>query len=160
MPLCRVSCYRMTNDQVIELLRQAYNEELETVMNYMTNSFVLQGVSAEEIKESLRDDATGEELTHAQMNAERLTELGAQPQGSFEFEAEQESLQPPEDAIDVLSVINGVIEAEEGSISTYRSLIEASRDADDPVTEDMAIDILGDEEAHLSEFRSFRREYE
>ena len=150
----------MADDKVIELLQQAYNDELETVMNYMTNSFVLQGVSAEEIKESLRDDATGEELTHAQMNAERLTELDAQPLGSFDFEPGQESLQPPTDNSDALSVIDGVIEAEEGAIETYRSLISAAREADDPVTEDMAIDILGDEEAHLTEFRSFRREYD
>lgn len=150
----------MTSNKVIEILRQAYNDELETIMNYLTNSYVLQGVSAEEIKDSLREDAEGEELAHAKRNAERLAELGAQPQGSFEFEPGQETLQPPEDGIDVLSVIDGVIEAEEDAIDTYRSLIEAARDADDPVTEDIAVDILGDEEGHLSEFRSFRREYE
>lgn len=150
----------MTNDHVIQLLQQAYNDEVETVMNYLTNSYVLQGVSAEEIKDNLRQDAEGEELTHAKRIAERLTELDAQPQGSFEFDPDQETLQPPEDSIDVLSVIEGVIDAEEDSISTYCSLIEASRDADDPVTEDLAIDILADEEAHLSEFRGFHKEYE
>lgn len=42
----------MTNEQVIELLRSAYNDEIETVMNYLTNAVVLDGVSAEEVKKN------------------------------------------------------------------------------------------------------------
>ncbi len=41
----------------------------------------------------------------------------------------------------------------------YRDLITAATDADDPVTEDLAVTILSDEEAHRTEFRGFRREY-
>ena len=41
----------------------------------------------------------------------------------------------------------------------YRDLISAATDADDPVTEDLAVTILGDEEAHRTEFQGFRREY-
>jgi bacterioferritin len=36
--------------------------------------------------------------------------------GSFEFKASQKSLQPPSDTTDVVSVIRGVIEAEQGAI--------------------------------------------
>ncbi|RRJ29388.1 ferritin-like domain-containing protein [Halocatena pleomorpha] len=150
----------MTNEEIIELLRQAYNDEIETVMNYLTNATVLDGVSAEEVKDSLRTDAKQEELIHAERIANRLKELDAQPLGSFEFEPGQETLQPPDDTADVLSVIDGVIEYEEDAIGTYRSLMQAAQDADDPVTEDLAIDILSDEESHRSEFRSFKKGYE
>ncbi|WP_435077953.1 ferritin-like domain-containing protein [Halococcus sp. AFM35] len=149
----------MTNDQVIGLLRSAYNDEMETVMNYLTNASVLDGVSAAEVKDSLRTDAKQEELLHAERLGERLKDLDAQPPASFEFEPAQEALQPPEDTADVLSVIDGVIEYEEDAIETYRSLIDAAREADDPVTEDLAVDILSDEEAHRTEFRSFRKGY-
>lgn len=149
----------MTNDQVIGLLREAYNDELETVMNYLTNSIVLEGVHAEEIKESLEQDVN-EELNHARMVGERLKQLDARPGGSYEFEAGQEGLQPPEDSTDILSVIEGVIEAEDDAIETYRSLIDAADEANDPVTEDLAVELLGDEEAHRGEFRGFRKEYE
>jgi bacterioferritin len=149
----------MTDDRVIELLRSAYNDEMETVMNYLTNAAVLDGVSAAEVKDSLRTDAKQEELLHAERLGKRLKELDAQPPASFEFEPEQEALQPPDDTADVLSVIDGVIEYEEAAIDTYRSLLEAAREADDPVTEDLAIDILSDEESHRSEFRSFRKGY-
>ncbi len=148
----------MSSEEVTRLLRKAYGDEIETVMNYMTNSIVLDGVRAEEIKESLQVDIQ-EELGHAEQLGERLKQLDEQPPASAEFEAHQHSLQPPEDTTDVLSVIDGVLDAEEDAIDTYRDLINAAKDADDPVTEDLAVTILADEEAHRTEFRGYRKEY-
>lgn len=149
----------MASDEVISLLKKAYVDELETVMNYMTNSIILDGVRAEEIRESLRADVQ-EELTHAQQLGDRLKQIDARPPASGEFEMRQESLQPPADSTDVMAVIDGVLDAEEDAIATYRSLIGAARDADDPVTEDLAITLLADEEAHRTEFKGFRKEYQ
>jgi bacterioferritin len=127
-------------------------------MNYLTNSIVLDGVRAEEIKESLNADIQ-EELDHARMLGERLKQLDERPPASADFEARQHSLQPPERSTDVPAVIEGVLEAEEDAIRTYRDLIAAAEEADDPVTEDLAVTILADEEAHRTEFRGFRKEY-
>ena len=146
------------SDDVVRLLHEAYFDELETVMNYLANSIVLDGVRAEEIKESLQADIQ-EELGHAQQLGERLKQLDEAPPGSMAFEAAQENLQPPADTTDVVSVIDGVVEAEEDAIKTYRELINAATDADDPVTEDLAVTLLADEEAHRTEFRGFRKEY-
>ncbi|MFC7069840.1 ferritin-like domain-containing protein [Halobaculum lipolyticum] len=146
------------SEEVVDLLRKAYGDEMETVMNYQTNAIVLDGVRAEEIKESLQTDIQ-EELTHAQQLGNRLKQLDARPPGSAEFTANQHSLQPPEDSTNVLSVIDGVIEAEEDAIATYRSIIEAAEAANDPVTEDLAVTILADEEAHRTEFKGYRKEY-
>jgi bacterioferritin len=146
------------SDEVIRLLKKAYGDEIETVHNYLTNSIILDGVRAEEIKESLQTDIQ-EELGHAEQLGQRLKQLDARPPGSAEFTANQHSLQPPEDSTDVLAVIDGVIEAEEDAIATYRSLIEAAEAANDPVTEDLAVTLLADEEAHRTEFRGFRKEY-
>jgi bacterioferritin len=148
----------MSSDRVIDLLRKAYGDEIETVMNYQTNAIVLDGVRAEEIKESLQTDIQ-EELDHAQQLGNRLKQLDARPPSSADFVARQDSLQPPEDSTDVLSVIRGVLDAEEDAIATYRDLIDAAEDADDPVTEDLAVTILADEEAHRTEFRGFEKEY-
>jgi bacterioferritin len=146
------------SDQVIDLLRKAYSDEMETVINYQTNALVLDGVRAEEIKESLQQDIQ-EELSHAEQLGQRLKQLGARPPASDEFVARQESLQPPEDSTDVLAVINGVLDAEADAIRTYASLIDAAKAADDPVTEDLAVTILSDEEAHRTEFDGFKKEY-
>jgi bacterioferritin len=146
------------SEEVTRLLRKAYGDEIETVMNYLTNSIVLDGVRAEEIKESLDADIQ-EELSHARTLGQRLKQLDERPPASAEFEARQHSLQPPERSTDVLAVIEGVLEAEEDAIETYRDLISAAREADDPVTEDLAVTVLADEEAHRTEFRGFRKEY-
>ena len=128
-------------------------------MNYQTNAIVLDGVRAEEIKESLQQDIQ-EELTHAGQLGQRLKQLEARPPGSEEFVARQDSLQPPADSTDVLSVVNGVLDAEEDAIATYRDLIDAAEEANDPVTEDLAVTILSEEEAHRTEFRGFKMEYQ
>ena len=148
----------MANQAVVDLLRTAYLDELETVMNYLTNSIVLDGVRAEEIRESLQADIQ-EELGHAQQLGERLKQLDARPPASGDFTMRQESLQPPADSTDVLAVIEGVLDAEEDAIATYRELVQAARNADDPVTEDLGITLLADEEAHRTEFRGYRKEY-
>lgn len=148
-----------TSERVVELLKKAYADEIETVMNYQSNAIILDGVRAEEIKQSLKEDVQ-EELNHSQIIGQRLKQLGARPPGSAEFEAHQDSLQPPADTTDVLSVIRGVLEAEEDAIETYRDLVQAAKEADDPVTEDLGVTLLADEEAHRTEFRGFEKEYE
>ena len=146
------------SEEVTRLLKQAYGDEIETVMNYMSNAVVLDGVRAEEIKESLEADIQ-EELDHARQIAERLKQLDERPPGSMEFEASQESLQPPAETTDVPAVIEGVLEAEEDAIQTYKDLAKAAEANDDLVTEDLAVTLLTDEEAHRTEFRGFRKEY-
>jgi bacterioferritin len=148
----------MPDEEVTGLLKQAYGDEIETVMNYQSNAVVLDGVRAEEIKESLEADIQ-EELDHAGQIAQRLKQLDERPPGSMEFEASQESLQPPEDTTDVPAVIEGVLDAEEDAIETYKQLAKAAEENDDLVTEDLAVTLLTDEEAHRTEFRGFRKEY-
>ncbi len=145
-------------EEIIELLRRAYWMELETVMSYLANSVNPDGVRAQEIKESLQEDIQ-EELGHAQRFAERIKELYGVVPGSGDFEAEQTYLQPPDEQTDVVHVIRGVIEAETGAIDHYNRIIEVTDDVD-PVTQDMTIEILHDEEGHRRLFEGFLREYE
>ncbi len=145
-------------EQIIELLQQAYWMEIETVMNYITNSVNPDGVRAQEIKESLSGDVQ-EELGHAHRFAERIKELYGVVPGSLEFRAEQSYLQPPDQQTDIVHIIRGVIEAESGAIDHYNRIIEIT-DQVDPVTQDMVIEILHDEEGHRRLFEGFLREYE
>jgi bacterioferritin len=145
-------------EQIIEMLTKAYWMEIETVMSYLANSVNPDGVRAQEIKESLEEDIQ-EELGHAQRFAERIKELYGVVPGSQDFAAEQAYLQPPEHQTDIVHVIRGVIEAENGAIDHYNQIIEAT-DQIDPVTHDMLIEILHDEEGHRRLFEGFLREYE
>ncbi len=145
-------------ERVIELLTKAYWMEVETVMSYIANSINPDGVRAMEIRESLEADIQ-EELGHAKQFAARIKELYGVVPGSLEFSAEQTYLQPPDDQVDVVHVIKGVIEAEQGAIEFYSRIIEET-DGADPVTQDMLIAILRDEQGHKRLFEGFLREYE
>lgn len=144
--------------EIVNLLAQAYWMEMETVMNYISNSVNLDGVRAEEIKKSLAADVTAE-IGHAQQFAKRIKTLSGVAPGSYEFKATQKTLQPPKDTRDVVSVIKGVIDAERGAIDHYNRVIKACEGVD-YVTQDMVVTILGDEEEHLREFEGFLKEYE
>src|SRR4051795_5450842 len=145
-------------DAIIGMLKKAYWMEMETVMSYITNSVNPDGVRAQEIIESLNQDIQ-EELGHAQQFAARIKELYGVVPGSMEFQAEQTYLQPPDHQTDIVHVIRGVIEAETGAIEHYNRIIEETESID-PVTNDMVIAILRDEEQHRRLFEGYLREYE
>ncbi len=145
-------------DDVIRLLTEAYWMEIETVMNYIANSTNPDGVRAQEVIDSLAADIT-EELSHAQLFAQRIKVLYGTVPGSHDFRPSQDALQPPADAIDITHVIRGVIEAERGAVEHYSRIIQAT-DGVDPVTQDMVTTILADEQRHLRTFEGFLREYD
>ena len=149
---------RTKREELLELLKKAYWMEIETVMSYIANSVNPDGLRAQEIVESLREDVQ-EELGHAQQFAQRIKELYGVVPGSLEFSAEQSYLQPPDEQTDIVHVIKGVIEAETGAIEHYNRIIEVT-DGCDYVTQDMVIAILRDEEGHRRLFEGFLREYE
>ena len=155
MPIIRDEAKRR---EIIGLLTQAYWMELETVQNYIANSINPDGVRAEEIKKSLAADVTAE-LGHAQEFGRRIKELYGKVPGSQDFRATQRSLQPPAESTDIVAVIKGVIEAEQGAIDHYMKVIQACEGVD-YVTADMVTTILADEEGHLREFEGFLKEYE
>jgi bacterioferritin len=143
---------------VVELLTKAYWMEIETVMSYLAASVNLDGVRAQEIKESLGQDVE-EELGHARLFASRIKELYGVVPGSEGFASEQSFLQPADEQTDVVHVIRGVIKAETGAIEHYTRIVEET-DQLDPVTQDMVIDVLHDEQGHRRLFEGFLREYE
>ena len=149
---------REQREQIVAMLQKAYWMELETVMSYITNSTNPDGVRAQEIIESLKQDVQ-EELAHAQQFAQRIKDLYGVVPGSMEFQPEQTYLQPPTEQTDIVHVIKGVIEAENGAIDHYNQLIEMTEGID-PVTNDMVIAILADEEGHRRLFEGFLREYQ
>lgn len=145
-------------EELVEMLKKAYWMEIETVMSYIANTINPDGVRAREVVENLEQDIQ-EELGHAQQFGTRIKELYGVVPGSMEFTPEQTYLQPPEQQTDIVHVIKGVIEAENGAIEHYQRMIEFS-DGFDHVTQDMLIAIQRDEQGHKRLFEGFLREYE
>jgi bacterioferritin len=146
-----------TREEIIGMLTKAYWMEVETVMSYLANSINPDGVRAQEIIESLKTDIE-EELGHARRFGQRIKELYGVVPGSIDFTPEQTYLAPPAEQTDIVHVIKGVIEAETGAIDFYNEIVEFT-DGPDPVTNDMVIAILRDEEGHRRLFEGFLREY-
>ena len=145
------------NKEIISNLIKSYWMEIETVINYISNSVNLDGVRAEEIKKSLSVDIL-EEIAHAQSLAKRIKELGGSVPGSMQLKAEQKYLQTLKDTTDVVSVIEGVIQDEDGAVKQYNKLIKLC-EGKDYVTQDLCIRLLGMEESHRIEFKGFLKEY-
>jgi bacterioferritin len=146
-----------SKEPIIAALQKAYTMELETVTNYLANSIHLDGVRAEAIKKALTADITGE-LGHATQIGHRLKQLGSTVPGSMNLKTTQKSLQPPAETTDVVAVIRGVVAAEEEAIEQYNSIIQMC-EGKDYVTQDLAIKLLAEEEAHRQEFEGYLKEY-
>ena len=149
---------REQREHIVELLTKAYWMEIETVMNYLAGSINPDGVRARQIAASLEEDIQ-EELGHAKLFGERIKQLYGVVPSSTEFSAEQDFMHPPAHQTDVVELIRGVIKAESGAIEHYSRIIAETEEID-PVTQDMVIDILHDEEGHRRLFEGFLREYE
>ena len=147
----------VTREQILASLSKAYNMELETVANYLANSLHLDGVRADFVKQALAADIQGE-LTHATQLGNRIKQLGGSVPGSLQLKMTQKSLQPPADTTDVVTVIRGVLDAEEEAIAHYNALIKLT-DGVDYVTQELAITILADEEGHRQTFQGYLKEY-
>lgn len=145
-------------ENIVTELKLAYSMELETVQNYIANSIDLDGVRAEEIKKSLAADVQ-EELTHAMTLAKRIKVLGGRVPGSLELTRDQTFLQPPQNSTDLITVIKGVIAAEDAAISHYEKLIGLC-DQKDFVTQDLVVGLLGDEQEHRRTFVGYLTEFE
>lgn len=143
---------------IVEMLTQAYWMELETVINYMAASINPDGVRARAVASALADDIT-EELGHARQFGERIKELYGVVPSSVDFTAEQRQMRPPREQTELVGLIRAVIEAETAGIRHYREIIGVTEEVD-PVTQDMVISILHDEERHRRLFEGFLREYE
>ena len=152
------SDHKEAREHVVELLTRAYWVEVETAMSYIAAATNLEGVGAQAIRESLAADIE-QELGHARQFADRIKELYGVVPGSLEFSPEQSYLQPPDEQTDVVHVIRGVIHAETCAIEHYTRIVEETEGVD-PVTQQMVIAILRDEQGHRRLFEGFLREYE
>ncbi len=144
--------------KIIEMLSTSYNMELETVCNYLANSIHLDGIRAKEIRDSLGAEVQ-DELGHAQRLARRIHVLHGRIPGSQDLSMDQKSLQPPDNSFDLKAIIQGVIEAERGAIDQYQRIIEFT-DSLDMVTQELCIELKGDEEEHLRLFEGYLAEAE
>ena len=141
----------------IVALQKAYSMEMETVANYLADSVNLDGVMAEEIKKTLITEVAAE-LEHARRLANRIKQLHGHVPGPTDIEITHSHMDAGDSRTDVEAVIRAVIADESAATEHYRQIIQDT-EGSDYVTQDLCIELLGDEEEHLTLFEGFLKSY-
>jgi len=140
-------------EKIKEKLLQAYADEWVAGYYYMLTAELVQGPLSGVVAEEFRKEAIEEISKHATAIAGRLAELGVEPPRDFSklWELSGCKYPPlPEDPYDVDGFIIASVKAEICAIEAYRELYELAHGTD-PVTEELAEDLLRDEVRHRTE---------
>jgi len=101
-----------------------------------------------------------EELNHANMVADRLIQLGGTPtlEPKQWYDLSNCTYEPPADA-HVKALLEQNIRGEQCAIDVYSDMLRKTRDGD-PVTYNIALTILGEEEEHEEDLQSLQEDLE
>lgn len=142
-------------EEIIELLKSAFCEEMNAWYQYIVIEPFLIGNERKEISELYKETAKDELEDHGYWILERINQLGGEPgdllnPDNWNKVAKHKYIQPSAGLTnyDVVASIQQNIEAEKGAIETYINLEKVTRDTD-PVTNQKIKSILADEEEHL-----------
>ncbi|HEY1899920.1 MAG TPA: ferritin-like domain-containing protein [Steroidobacteraceae bacterium] len=140
--------YRGDREAVLRFLNEALATELVCALRYRRHHFMARALASRRIAEEFLVHSD-EELAHADLLADRIVQLGGEPDFSpGTFKERSPSACVPVNSL--LEMINQNLVAERIAIDTYRDLV-AYVGENDPTTRRMLEGILGVEEAHADE---------
>ncbi|HET8576816.1 MAG TPA: ferritin-like domain-containing protein [Methylomirabilota bacterium] len=146
--------YRGDRDTVLRLLNEALATELVCVLRYRRHHFTAAGIHAQSVAQEFLEHAADEQ-SHADLIAERITELGGAPNFNPEGLLTRSHSEYVE-ADDLLEMIEEDLVAERIAIESYAEMIRYLGD-NDPTTRRMLEDILAKEEEHAEDLRTLIR---
>lgn len=143
--------YKADRETVIKLLNEALATEIVCVLRYRRHYFMAEGMNAESVKSEFLAHA-GEEQAHADQLAERIVQLGGEPNLSPEGLADRSHSEYIEGE-NLEDMIKEDLVAERIAIESYRDVI-AFVGTDDPTTRRLLEEILMKEEEHAEDLVS------
>lgn len=135
-------------DAIVKLLNDALATELVCVLRYKRHYFTAKGVSSPKIADEFLVHAN-EESAHADAIAERIVQLGGEPNFSPDSLSSRSHAEYDESK-DLQDMIRANLVAERIAVETYHQMITLIGDKD-PTTRRMLEAILADEEEHADE---------
>jgi bacterioferritin len=145
--------YSADKETVLKLLNEALATELVCVLRYRRHYFMAQGLLAEAVKKEFLVHAQ-EEQGHADQIAERIVQLGGEP--NFDPSSlTQRSHAEYKEGRDLDDMIKEDLIAERIAIESYREMVEYMTGRDH-TTRRMLESILAVEEEHAEELSSMR----
>ena len=135
-------------EAVCELLNEALATEIVCVLRYKRHYYMAEGVNSEAVKAEFLEHANDEQL-HADRIAERIVQLGGEPNFSPEGLASRAHAQY-EEGTTLRDMIREDLIAERIAIESYREMIAFVKE-NDPTTRKMLEEILASEEQHADD---------
>jgi bacterioferritin len=140
--------YTADRSEVLRLLNAALATELVCVLRYRRHYFMARGLASQSIAAEFLTHSN-EEQGHADQIAERIVQLGGEPDFSPDgLSARSHAEYVPANSL--VEMIREDLVAERIAIDSYRELIQYL-DHDDPTTSRMLKNILAVEEEHAEE---------
>jgi bacterioferritin len=136
---------------VLELLNEALATEIVCTLRYRAHYFMADGVLAEAIKKEFLQHAL-EEQAHADQIAERITQLGGEPDFNPETLTRRSHAEYRAGKT-LVEMLEADLIAERIAIESYREIILFLGEQD-PTSRRLMEEILAKEEEHAEELRS------
>lgn len=138
----------------VQLLNEALATELVCVLRYKRHYFMAAGLASESVKAEFLQHAA-EEQAHADKLAQRIVQLGGEPNLSPEGLQDRSHSRYAEGG-SLKDMIKEDLENEKIAIDSYKTMIKAF--SEDPTTRRLLEEILAVEEEHAEELASFLKE--
>jgi len=147
--------YRANRETVIKILNEALATEIVCVLRYKRHFFMATGINAQSVAQEFLQHAN-EEQAHADQIAQRIVQLGGEPN----FSPEGLTTRSHSEYVEGKSLIDMIKEdlvAERIAIDSYRDMINYFGN-DDPTTRRLMETILAMEEEHADDLASLLEE--
>ena len=140
--------YKADRQQVLKVLNEALATEIVCVLRYKRHYYMAQGINSDSVKAEFLQHAT-EEQQHADWIAERITQLGGEPDFNPKGLADRSHAEYVEGKT-LVDMIKEDLVAERIAIQTYQEIIRWLGDGD-PTTKMLIEQINKMEEEHAND---------
>jgi bacterioferritin len=143
--------YAADLETVVRLLNEALATEIVCVLRYKRHYYMASGIHAQAVADEFLEHA-GEEQEHADMIAQRITQLGGEP--NFDPQGlRTRSHSEYVEGTTLLDMIREDLVAERIAIESYSEIVRYLG-SKDPTTRRMLEEILAKEEEHAEDLRT------
>jgi len=143
--------YSLDRNTVLKLLNEALATEIICVLRYKAHYFLASGINAKSVAAEFLEHAN-EEQVHADQIAQRIVQLGGEPNFSPEGMLTRSHSEYVEGA-NLLDMIKEDLVAERIAIDSYSEIVRYLG-GNDPTTRRMLEEILAKEEEHADDLRT------
>jgi bacterioferritin len=147
--------YALDTETVVKLLNEALATEIVCTLRYRRHYFCAEGIHSESIKQEFLEHAN-QELAHADRIAERIVQLGGEPDLSPQTLTQRSHAEYVEGKT-LRDMIRENLIAERIAIESYREMIQFVGEHD-PTTRRMLETVLADEEEHADDMSSLLKQ--